>query len=92
MFRMDNAPFCIVRGPKTQYQPKIIYENGTKQNVAVAELRRLFPAVVYSQGELADIGGGDGSKTQLSDLLQFVDPDYKRRDVQFDLAIKSAKV
>ena len=89
--QMDNAPFRIVRGPDTQYQPQITYSDGTTETVAVTELRRLFPAVVYSQGELADVGGKGDEETQLSDLLQFVNPDYKRRDDQFDLDIKAAK-
>ncbi len=90
-FKLDNSLFRIVREPGTSYRPKIIYEDKTERIVSDQELRRLFPAVVYSQGELADVGGRNGSKTQLSDLLQFVDPNYKRKDDQSRSAIKSAK-
>ncbi len=89
--QMDNSPFWIVRGQNTKFQPQITYNDGTVETVTVEELRRLFPAVVYSQGELAGFGGGDASKTQLSDLLQFVDPDYKQSDDQFDARIRRAK-
>ena len=59
--------------------------------VPVEELRRQFPTIVYSQGELAEVGGSDASKTQLSELLQFVDPDYKQRNNQFDSDIRTAQ-
>lgn len=76
----DNAAFKIVRGPASAYQPQITYPNGSTQTITVKELRALFPAVVYSQGELAEIGKHAGKRTQLSDLLQFVNPDFKRED------------
>ncbi|MER8407402.1 AAA family ATPase [Mesorhizobium sp. M1307] len=88
----DNAAFEIVRGPATAFQPTITYPNGSKQTATVKELRALFPAVVYSQGELAEIGKQAGKKTQLSDLLQFVNPDYKREDDRLTLDIEAAKV
>ena len=87
----DNANFHIVRSPASSYQPQITYPNGTKQTVSVKELRRLFPAVVYSQGELADIGKQAGKRAQLSDLLQFVNPDYKREADHLSSHIESAK-
>ena len=87
----DNATFTVVRGPATATQPQIKYPNGTTQTVTVKELRRLFPAVVYSQGELAEIGKQADTKTQLSDLLQFVNPDYKQEDDRLALDIDSAK-
>lgn len=74
----DGAVFTIVRSPATSYQPKITYPNDTSQTISTKELRALFPAVVYSQGELAEIGKQAGTKAELSDLLQFVDADYKR--------------
>ena len=89
--QMDNASFRIVRGPETRYQAEITFPNETTQTVTVAELRRLFPAVVYSQGELADIGGQGAKETRLSDLLQFVNPDYKRSDDQLGVDIEAAK-
>ena len=90
-FQMDNSPFRIERGPNTNFQPQVTYENGMAEIVPVEELRRQFPTIVYSQGELAEIGGSDASKTQLSELLQFVDPDYKQRNNQFDTDIRTAK-
>lgn len=87
----DKAVFKIVRGQATAYQPQITYPNGSTQTITVKELRALFPAVVYSQGELAEIGKQAGKKTQLSDLLQFVKPDYKREDDRLAADIESAK-
>lgn len=87
----DNADFMVVRGPGTAYQPQITYPSGTTQTVTVKELRSLFPAVVYSQGELSEIGKQAGKRTQLSELLQFVNPDYKREDDHLATDIESAK-
>lgn len=90
--RRDNATFRIVRGPETDYNPKVFPKNQSGDIVSGKDLRRVFPAVVYSQGELADIGGQyDGVGDHLSGLLQFVDPSYKRKDEQSRLAIKSSK-
>ena len=63
----DNAPFKIVRGPATTYQPRITYPNGSTQTITVKELRALFPAVVYSQGELAENWQAGGPENRLSD-------------------------
>ena len=87
----DNAVFTIVRGPANTHQPEITYPTGTTQTVSVRELRSLFPAVVYSQGELAEIGKQAGRRAQLSDLLQFVNPDYKREDDRLAANIDAAK-
>lgn len=87
----DNALFSIVRGPANAYQPQVTYPDGDTQAVTVKELRTLFPAVVYSQGELAEIGKRAGSRAQLSDLLQFVDAEYKREDDRLTLDIETAK-
>jgi chromosome segregation protein len=87
----DNATFKIIRGPTSAYQPQITYPNGTTQTITVKELHALFPAVVYSQGELAEIGKQAGKKTQLFDLLQFVNPDFKREDDRLTLDIETAK-
>ncbi|MEQ9641749.1 MAG: AAA family ATPase [Alphaproteobacteria bacterium] len=87
----DNAVFQIERGPASAYQPKVTYPNGDTQTVTVKELRSLFPAVVYSQGELAEIGKQAGKKTQLADLLQFVNPEYKREDDRLGQDIETAK-
>ncbi len=87
----DKAKFKIVRGQASAYQPQITYPNGSTQTITVKELRALFPAVVYSQGELAEIGKQAGQKTKLSDLLQFVKPDYKREDDRLAADIESSK-
>ena len=87
----DNAVFTIVREPATAHQPRITYPTGTTQTVSVKELRSLFPAVVYSQGELAEIGKQAGKRARLSDLLQFVNPDYKREDDRLATDIGAAK-
>jgi type III restriction enzyme len=87
----DNATFQIVRGPATAHQPQITYPSGTTQTITVKELCSLFPAVVYSQGELAEIGNQAGKKAQLSELLQFVNPEYKREDDELASDIEAAK-
>lgn len=87
----DNATFTVVRGPASAYQPQITYPNGSTQTVTVKELRGLFPAVVYSQGELSEIGKQAGKRAQLSDLLQFVNPDFKREDDRLTVDIEAAK-
>jgi chromosome segregation protein len=91
----DGAVFEIVRGPSTAYQPLVTYPNKTTETVTDKELRSLFPALVYSQGELADLGKNQGLRPQLTDLLQFVSPEYKREDDhlarKIDLAKNSVK-
>ena len=87
----DNAVFTIVRGPATAHHPQITYPDGTTQTVNVEELRSLLPAVIYGQGELAEIGKQAGRRTQLSDLLQFVNPVYKREDDGFATGVEAAK-
>jgi type III restriction enzyme len=76
----DGAVFQVVRGPGTAHQPVVTYPNGSEQTITVKELRSLFPAVIYSQGELSEIGKQTGRRTQLTDLLQFVNTEYKRED------------
>ena len=87
----DNAVFKVERSQASDYQPRVTYPNGDMQTVSVKEFRALFPAVVYSQGELAEIGKQAGKKTKLTDLLQFVNPDYKREDVRIAQDIEIAK-
>lgn len=87
----DNAVFKVERSQSSAYQPQVTYPNGDTQTVSVKELRALFPAVVYSQGELAEIGKQAGKKAQLTDLLQFVNPDYKREDDRLAQDIEAAK-
>lgn len=87
----DNAVFEVERGQANAYQPQVTYPNGETQTVTVKELRALFPAVVYSQGELSEIGKQAGKKAQLADLLQFVNPEYKREDDRLAQDIETAK-
>ena len=87
----DNAVFTILRDPKTAHQPQITYPNGSTDTVTGKELRSLFPAVVYSQGELSEIGKQAGKRTRLSDLLQFVNPEYKKKDDRLATDIVAAK-
>lgn len=87
----DNAVFRVERGQASAYQPQVTYPTGDTQTVTVKELRALFPAVVYSQGELSEIGKQAGKKAQLTDLLQFVNPDYKREDDRLAHDIEGAK-
>lgn len=74
----DNATFQVVREHTTDYQPQLTYPNGLEEQVDISELQKLFPAVVYSQGELGEIGKQAQERKDLTDLLQFVDQGYKR--------------
>ncbi len=85
----DGATFKVMRGAATAYQPQITYPNGSKQIVTTKELRSLFHAVVYSQGELSELGKQSGAR--LTDLLQFVDSEFKKEDDKFTLDIETAK-
>ena len=87
----DDASFQITRSKATAYQPQITYPSGRTQTVVAKELRTLFPAIVYSQGELAEIGKDAGRKAQLSDLLRFVNPNYKLEDDRLTSNIESEK-
>jgi chromosome segregation protein len=88
----DGATFDIRRSGATSYNPKITYPDGTSEILTLKELRSLFPAVVYSQGELSEIGKQAGKRAQLSDLLQFVDLEFKREDERLNAEIESAKL
>lgn len=87
----DGAEFVLTRGPGSAHQPQVTYPNGSIQPLSTRELRALFPAVVYSQGELSELGKQAGKRAQLTDLLQFVNPDYKKEDDQLKSAIDAAK-
>lgn len=88
----DGAEFRICRSGATSYNPRITYPDGTSQELSVKELRSLFPAVVYSQGELSEIGKQTGKRAQLSDLLQFVEPEFKRKDERLSIEIEESKL
>jgi len=87
----DKAVFEVIREPSTQFQPKIIYPNGSHQTITVSELRELFPATVYCQGELSEIGKQTEARSKLSDLFQFVNLEYKREDDKLSVDIDTAK-
>ena len=87
----DGATFKVERGPENAYQPQVTYPNGGTQTMPDKELRSLFPAVIYCQGELAEIGKQAGREAQLADLLQFVNPKYKREDDRISQNIDAAK-
>ena len=88
----DGANFYIRRSGANAYQPRITYPDGSSQELSLKELRSLFPAVVYSQGELSEIGKQAGKRAQLSDLLQFVEPEFKREDERLNGDIEAAKL
>jgi type III restriction enzyme len=88
----DGATFYVRRSGATSYNPKITYPDGSSQELSLKELRSLFPAVVYSQGELSEIGKQAGKRAQLSDLLQFVEPEFKREDERIYSEIQNAKL
>jgi type III restriction enzyme len=88
----DGAQFIIERGPASTYGPLVHYPNGEKQLVKVEALRDLFPAIIYAQGELAELGKKASEHTELTDLLQFVSPEYKRENDKLSLAIEAAKI
>ncbi|MGB7374455.1 TrlF family AAA-like ATPase [Pontixanthobacter sp.] len=87
----DGALFTISRTGGNAYQPQVTYPNGSIQPLSTRELRSLFPAIVYSQGELSELGKQAGKKTQLSELLQFVNPDFKKEDEKLSANIEVAK-
>jgi len=80
--RQDNAEFIVTRSASNAHAPQIRYPNGVTSPISVKELRSLFPAVVYSQGELAEIGKRASARAELSELLQFVSATYKIEDDQ----------
>ncbi|SFA84801.1 AAA domain-containing protein, putative AbiEii toxin, Type IV TA system [Poseidonocella pacifica] len=88
----DGAEFKVRRGGSNAYQPDITYPDGTTQKLSTKELRTLFPAVVYSQGELSELGKQAGKRTHISDLLQFVDQEYKREDERLNAEIDASRM
>jgi chromosome segregation protein len=88
----DGARFKITRTGGNSYQPQVTYPDGSIQDLSTKELRSLFPAVVYSQGELSEIGKQAGKRAQLSDLLQFVEPEFKREDDRLLANVETAKL
>lgn len=89
--QQDGAKFVVTRTPSTKHQPQIRYPNGAVNPISVEELRALFPSVVYSQGELAEVGKRASAQTQLTDLLQFVSPSFKSEDDEINRTLTSRK-
>jgi chromosome segregation protein len=89
--QQDGAQFVVTRSASTKHQPQIRYPNGAVNPISVEELRALFPGVVYSQGELAEVGKRASAQTQLTDLLQFVSPAFKAEDDEINRTITSRK-
>ena len=87
----DEAGFEITRGNDNDYQPQVTFPDGSTQTVTIKELHDLFPAVVYSQGELAEVGKNTNRLVQLSDLLRFVNLNYKIEDDRLSSNIESSK-
>lgn len=88
----DGALFVIRRGGSNSYQPEVTYPDGSQQMLTTKELRDQFSAVVYSQGELSEIGKQAGKRAELSDLLQFVDPEFKREDERLSSDVEAAQL
>lgn len=88
----DGAEFRIERRGGNSHKPRVTFPDGSVQDLSTKELRSLFPAVVYSQGELSELGKQAGKRAQLSDLLQFVEPEFKRDDDLLAAAIDKAKL
>ena len=87
----DNAEFQISRSADKSYQPQVIFPDGASQLVESKILRNMFPAVVYCQGELAELGKNAGDETPFSDLLRFVNLEYKTENDQLETNIDNAK-
>ena len=87
----DGAKFTISRKGANAYSPIVTYPNGKTDEPSVEALRGLFPTVVYSQGELAEIGKKAGEKSELSELLKFVRPEYKKEDDILKASIQDAR-
>lgn len=86
----DGAPFRIVRNATSGYQPVLTYPNGRTETVPDRELRSLFPAVAYSQGELSELGSANAG-TKITDLLAFVEPTFKYEADQLETRIAAGK-
>ncbi|OSJ30461.1 hypothetical protein BSZ19_24995 [Bradyrhizobium japonicum] len=87
----DGADFEITRAATTRFAPQVKYPNGKKEILTPKEVRALFPAVAYSQGELSELGREARDKTSVDDLLTFVRAPHKSEADEADSAIKKAK-
>jgi chromosome segregation protein len=90
VINQDGANFVILRSANTGYQPEITYPNGKKEILSAKEIRALFPAYIYRQGELSEMGAAkDGVK--LTDLLGLVEASFKQEADQTEKKIDSAR-
>ena len=89
--RQDGALFKITRSSINSFVPIVTYPNGETQNMTVKELRSLFSAVVYSQNELAELGGRTGGQNDITDLLRFLHPDKKKQYDDYLSSIETEK-
>ena len=90
VINQDGADFSILRSANTGYQPEITYPNGKKETLSAKEIRALFPAYIYRQGELSEMGAAkDGVK--LTDLLGLVETSFKQEADQTEKRIAAAR-
>jgi chromosome segregation protein len=87
----DGADFEVVRSATTGFQPRIKYPNGKTETLTAKDVRALFPAFAYSQGELSELGREARDQTSVNDLLTFVRAPFKAEADEADLAIAAAK-
>jgi type III restriction enzyme len=87
----DGADFQITRSASTGFQPQLKYPNGKSETLTAKDLRSLFPAFAYSQGELSELGREARDQTSVSDLLTFVRAPFKAEADEADRAISAAK-
>ncbi|WP_376707605.1 TrlF family AAA-like ATPase [Bradyrhizobium glycinis] len=87
----DGADFEIKRAATTRFEPQVKYPNGKKETLSAKELRSLFPAIAYSQGELSELGREARDKTSVDDLLTFIRAPYKVEADEAETAIRRAK-
>ena len=87
----DGADFEIVRSAATGFQPQIKYPNGKNETLTAKDIRSLFPAFAYSQGELSELGREARDQTSVNDLLTFVRAPFKAEADAAERAIAAAK-
>jgi chromosome segregation protein len=87
----DGADFEIVRSATTGFQPLVKYPNDKKEMLTPKDVRSLFPAFAYSQGELSELGREGRDETSVNDLLTFARAPFKAEADEADRAIATAK-
>ncbi len=91
IINQDGADFQIVRSAATGFQLLIRYPNGKSEKLTAKDIRGLFPAFAYSQGELSELGRDARDQTSVNDLLTFVRAPFKAEADEADEAITAAK-